>query len=99
MSSHMPTTPPDRPRRHECSRATDMPDRRTINRIPQTVPVGHQSSLEWSSHQHAGRKVAITITRQGGDKFLAGSGHTMDKILKLAGENQPLPKFPLDRKS
>src|ERR1017187_7928866 len=45
--------------------------------------------------ESAGQKVAITITRQGGDKFLAGSGHTMDEILKLAGENQPLPKFPL----
>jgi hypothetical protein len=43
----------------------------------------------------AGQKVAVAITRRGGDKFLAGSGHTMDEILKLAAENQPLPKFPL----
>jgi len=45
--------------------------------------------------ESAGRKVAITITRRGGDKFLAGSGHTMDEILKLAAENEPLPRFPL----
>jgi hypothetical protein len=45
--------------------------------------------------ESAGQKVAITITRRGGDKFLAGSGHTMDEILKLAAENEPLPRFPL----
>jgi Peptidase family M28 len=45
--------------------------------------------------ESTGQKVAITITRRGGDKFFAGSGHTMDEILKLATENQPLPKFPL----
>jgi len=42
-----------------------------------------------------GQKVAIAITRRGGDKFFAGSGHTMEEILKLATENQPLPRFPL----
>jgi Zn-dependent M28 family amino/carboxypeptidase len=45
--------------------------------------------------ESVGQKVAIAITRRGGDKFFAGSGHTMDEILKLAAENQPLPKFPL----
>jgi len=45
--------------------------------------------------ESVGQKVAITITRRGGDKFFAGSGHTMDEILKLATQNQPLPKFPL----
>ncbi len=45
--------------------------------------------------ESADQKVAIAITRRGGDKFLAGSGHTMDEILKLATENRPLPKFPL----
>jgi Zn-dependent M28 family amino/carboxypeptidase len=45
--------------------------------------------------EFAGQKVAIAITRSGGDKLFAGSGHTMDEILKLAAENRPLPKFPL----
>ena len=45
--------------------------------------------------ESTGQKVAIAITRRGGDKFFAGSGHTMDEILKLATENQPRPKFPL----
>jgi hypothetical protein len=42
-----------------------------------------------------GQKVAITITRRGGDRFFEGSGYTMDDILKLAMENKPLPKFQL----
>jgi len=45
--------------------------------------------------ESVGQRVSIAITRRGGDKFLAGSGHTMDEIVKLAMENQPLPKFPL----
>ena len=43
----------------------------------------------------AGQRVAITITRRGADKFFEGSGHTMDEIVKLAAENQPLPRFNL----
>jgi hypothetical protein len=42
-----------------------------------------------------GEKIALTITRRGGDKFFAGTGHTMEEILKLAQENHPLPKFAL----
>ena len=45
--------------------------------------------------ESVGQKVAITITRRGGDKFFAGSGHTMDEILKLATDNEALPRFPL----
>jgi hypothetical protein len=45
--------------------------------------------------EFADQKVAIAITRRGGDKFFEGTGHTMDEILKLATENRPLPKFPL----
>jgi Zn-dependent M28 family amino/carboxypeptidase len=45
--------------------------------------------------ESVGQKVAITITRRGGDKFFEGTGHTIDEIVKLAAENQPLPKFPL----
>ena len=45
--------------------------------------------------ESTGQKVALTITRRGGEKFFAGSGYTMDDILKLATDNKPLPKFPL----
>jgi len=42
-----------------------------------------------------GQKIAVTVTRAGGEKFFEGSGHTFDEILKLAQENRPLPTFPL----
>jgi hypothetical protein len=45
--------------------------------------------------ESSGQKLAITITRRGGEKFFEGSGHTFDEIFKLAQENRPLPKFPL----
>ena len=42
-----------------------------------------------------GEEVAVNITRQGGEKFFAGSPHTFAEITKLAMDNKPLPKFPL----
>ena len=45
--------------------------------------------------EQTGQKIAFTITRAGGEKFFAGSGHTYQEILDLAKENKPLPKFPL----
>jgi Zn-dependent M28 family amino/carboxypeptidase len=43
----------------------------------------------------AGMAVSVTITRRGIDKFLNGTGHTADEILKAAAANEALPKFPL----
>jgi hypothetical protein len=45
--------------------------------------------------ESAGLKVSLTITRAGAEKFLAGSGHTVEELQKLANANQPLPRFPL----
>jgi Zn-dependent M28 family amino/carboxypeptidase len=42
-----------------------------------------------------GQKVAITITRRGGDKFFEGTPSSMEEILKLAMENKPLPHFAM----
>ena len=42
-----------------------------------------------------GQRLALTITRRGGEKFFEGSGYTFEEILKLAQENRALPKFPL----
>jgi len=42
-----------------------------------------------------GQLVALGITRAGGEKFFAGSGHTFASILKAAAANEPLPTFPL----
>jgi len=49
-----------------------------------------------SLQETEGQSVALTITRRGGDKFFARSGHTYDEILKLARDNQPLPKFEMN---
>lgn len=45
--------------------------------------------------ESTGQKVALTITRRGGEKFFEGTGTTMDEILKLATDNKPLPRFVL----
>jgi Peptidase family M28 len=45
--------------------------------------------------ESAGMKISLTITRAGADKFLAGSGHTLEELQKLVSENKPLPHFLL----
>jgi Zn-dependent M28 family amino/carboxypeptidase len=40
-------------------------------------------------------KISVTVNAQHADKWLAGSGHTIDELLKLADARQPLPRFPL----
>jgi Zn-dependent M28 family amino/carboxypeptidase len=45
--------------------------------------------------ENVGQSVAMTVTRRGADKFLAGSGHTYDEIEALARDGKPLPRFPL----
>ena len=42
-----------------------------------------------------GQSVAITINPRGAAKFFAYSGHTFEEIQKLARDNQPLPRFPM----
>jgi Zn-dependent M28 family amino/carboxypeptidase len=41
-------------------------------------------------------KVTVTVNAAHADKWLAGSGHTIAKLLKLADAGQPLPRFPLN---
>ncbi len=43
----------------------------------------------------AGQKISIAITRNGTEKFFAGSGHTYAEIETLARDNKPLPHFEL----
>jgi hypothetical protein len=42
-----------------------------------------------------GLMLAATVNPASGDKLLAGSGHSMDEILRLAEAGAPLPSFPL----
>jgi Zn-dependent M28 family amino/carboxypeptidase len=44
----------------------------------------------------AGMALSVTIAKPGIDKFFEGTGHSADEILKAAGANEPLPKFPLN---
>ena len=67
------------------------PDGGGAGRGPQKVFVLADSSLQ----EQSGEKIALNITRAGGEKFFAGSGHTYQEILDLARDNKPLPKFPL----
>ncbi|MDE3164709.1 MAG: M20/M25/M40 family metallo-hydrolase, partial [Acidobacteriota bacterium] len=62
-----------------------------VPRAPQKIFVLADPALQ----DQAGQKVALTITRAGGEKFFSGSGHSFEEILALARANQPLPKFPL----
>jgi Peptidase family M28 len=45
--------------------------------------------------EQAGQVVSITITRRGAEKFLAGSGHTIDELNQLIADKKPLPGFAL----
>ena len=43
----------------------------------------------------AGEQVSLSVTRQGAEKLLSGSGHTLDEIADLVREKKPLPRFAL----
>jgi hypothetical protein len=43
----------------------------------------------------AGMKISLRINHANADKFLVGTGHTIAELLKLADDDQPLPRFPL----
>ena len=45
--------------------------------------------------EQAGEKVALSVTRRGADKLLAGSGHSFDELAALVRDKKPLPRFPL----
>ncbi len=53
------------------------------------------SLADASLRENTGMLVSAAITRNGGEKFFAGSGHTYEEILKLAANNEALPTFPL----
>src|SRR5215510_938705 len=41
-------------------------------------------------------RIAVTVNAAHADKWLAGSGHTIAELLKLADAGQALPRFPLN---
>jgi hypothetical protein len=50
---------------------------------------------EPSLQETVGQQIALSITRRGADRFLGGSGHTLEEIDDLVRDRKPLPKFPL----
>ena len=64
----------------------------------QTAPIPPQPVMSLADpdlRETGGLKVSLTISRAGGEKFFAGSGHTYDSILKTAAANEALVGFPL----
>jgi hypothetical protein len=45
--------------------------------------------------EQAGQVVSMTITRRGAEKFLGGSGHTIEELDQLVTDTKPLPRFQL----
>jgi hypothetical protein len=63
--------------------------------IAPAPPQALMSLADPDLNETAGQQVFIAISRNGGEKFFAGSGHTFDSILKAGAANEPLPHFPL----
>lgn len=40
-------------------------------------------------------KITVTVNPDHADKWLAGSGHTLEELLALSDQGKPLPRFPL----
>src|SRR6185503_14466240 len=58
---------------------------------PQPIVVLADRELQ----EQAGQAIAVTVTRRGAEKFLAGSGHTLADLDQLIADRKPLPRFPL----
>jgi hypothetical protein len=43
----------------------------------------------------AGLTISVAIGRRSADRFLAGTGHTLDELAQLITDKKPLPRFPL----
>jgi hypothetical protein len=63
------------------------------NRLQPSMRLADPSSIGAPS-----LKLAMSINPDRADHFLVGTGHTFKELLDLAGNDQPLPKFPLPMK-
>jgi hypothetical protein len=72
-------------------KSSDVPwSRSTLARLQPTM-----SLTEKGLNDAAGMKISLRINPANADKFLAGTGHNITELLKLADEDKPLPRFPL----
>jgi peptidase M28-like protein len=60
-------------------------------RTPQPTIVLADPELQ----EYAGQIVSVAVTRSGAEKFLAGTGHTLEELDNLVADRKPLPRFPL----
>jgi len=71
--------------------STDVPwARATLARLQPTM-----SLADPKLDDAAGMKISLRINPARADKFLAGSGHKIDELLRLSDTDQALPAFPL----
>jgi hypothetical protein len=59
------------------------------------APQPNISLFDRDLQDQAGMVVAMSITRAGAEKVLAGSGHTLDELDQLVRDGKPLPRIPL----
>ena len=75
-------------------RTADIPwARSTLRRLTPVLALTEPQLIDSS-----GVKVSITVNPLHGDLFLAGTGHTVEKLLEMHRRNDSLPRFPLKAK-
>jgi hypothetical protein len=82
------------PRPPAAAAAEAAPARPAAGRTP-PAPQPTIALADAGLQEYAGQRVSIAITRRGAEKFLAGSGHTLDELEQLIADKKPLPRFPL----
>jgi hypothetical protein len=75
--------------------AEPTPGRGGIGRGGGQAPPPSVVLAERDLQDQAGQVVSIAVTRSGAEKFLAGSGHTLEELNQLIVDKKPLPRFPL----
>jgi Zn-dependent M28 family amino/carboxypeptidase len=72
-------------------RTSDIPwARSSLARFQESMSLADPELVDMKS-----LKIGITVNAAHADKWLAGSGHTLEELLALADAGKPLPHFPL----
>jgi Zn-dependent M28 family amino/carboxypeptidase len=72
-------------------RSSDIPwARSSLARLQESMSLSDPALVDMKSLQ-----IGVTVNAAHADKWLEGSGHTVDQLLALADAGKPLPHFPL----
>jgi Zn-dependent M28 family amino/carboxypeptidase len=72
-------------------RTSDIPwARSSLARLQESMSLADPALVDMKSV-----RIAVTVNAAHADKWLAGSGHTIDELLALVDAGKPLPHFPL----